>query len=391
MPSQSESSWDLIIIGAGPAGTSTCLAALQVNPNLKILLIDKSSPGRDKVCGDGLGPDVPPILDQLGVGLVLKPEEMVLNFVFDDYTGAKLSTTSPKPGYVIPRAIFDHRLLQEALNKGVFFSQETVTDVTQNDFIVTVKTRLNNVYKAPYIVAADGASSIVRRKLGVSFNKGRHLAVAIRGYTNEPNDNNLLIRWDNNNPYSNKGLAYAWNFPTANSVYNIGYGMSLTNGPVSKKQLLSRLQSLKVTDTDLTSIDFVGHQLPLSTSQPDPVVNRVLLTGDAASLINPLSGEGIIYALISGQLAGNAVASNPKEAGSVYKANLHTRLSKHHLHVNTLARLTRFPQLVTRTINAASKDPHTLNKILELSLGEGSISYKDFTRFVVAFSKAGMK
>lgn len=381
--------YDLIIVGAGPAGSAAALAALGQNPHKKVLMLDKLPTGRDKVCGDGIGPDVPSILADLDAHHILRTTEAVSEFRVDDTTGSSLSTFSPNPGFVIPRTKFDERLLREALNKGAVFAHDALIDIKQDSSSVTVTTRSRKTFTAPYLVAADGANSVVRRKLGIVSNKNKHIAVAIRGYTRHKHTNELLIRWDSSNPYTKIGLGYAWRFPIEDGSYNIGYGMSLSQGAVSRSQLLDRLRALNVTDADLDTIEFKGHQLPLSTYRPRPVAGRVMLVGDAASLINPLSGEGIIYALVSGKLAGESTARKDGKVTTSYEENLKTRLGSHHRDVNFLSYLSRYPKLVSRTLSAAQADSQTLNTILSLALGEGNLTFKDYTRFPIAFWKAG--
>ena len=149
------------------------------------------------------------------------------------------------------------------------------------------------------MVGADGAESVVRRALGIAPNRPQQLAIAIRGYAPVPaglEDVQVIATTEQRWP------AYAWSFPLGDGRANVGYG-ELVSGGVNRDGLLAGLERL------LPGVGAAGlkaHRLPLSTGRPRQPDGRVLLAGDAASLINPLTGEGIFYAVLSGALAGAA-------------------------------------------------------------------------------------
>ena len=118
---------------------------------------------------------------------------------------------------------------------------------------------------------------------------------------------------------------------------NVGYGEVLRGTPLSRAYLLERLDHL-LPGTEATGLR--AHHLPLSTRRPPPARGRVLLAGDALSLINPFTGEGIFYAVLSGALAG-AAAVTARAGAAAYADALRRRLGRHLRHSGLATLLTR--------------------------------------------------
>jgi flavin-dependent dehydrogenase len=125
-----------------------------------------------------------------------------------------------------------------------------------------------------------------------------------------------------------------------------------------------------------------GHHLPLSTWRPAPARGRFLLAGDALSLINPFTGEGIFYAVLSGSLAGAAAAAGPERVAERYRAALRHRLGRHLRHSGFAARLTRRPSVVDATVRAAAADQAVFGRIVELGLGDGVFDIRTIGRIL---------
>ncbi|PRY67219.1 geranylgeranyl reductase family protein [Glaciihabitans tibetensis] len=394
--------FDLIVVGAGPAGSAAALAALRDRPDARVLLLDRSPLGRDKVCGDGIAPHAVAELDALGVSAV-DPDEIVPAVRLVSPSGGGRSALTQSPGYVVPRRTFDERLARAAIAAGAHFRQERVTTLTQNSREVTVNGRLT----APVVVAADGANSVVRRLVGEPANRGRALAVALRGYAPTPpgHAHELLLRWD---IQRQGGLCYAWAFPTRDGVSNIGYGMSAAGlsrvSGSGRQHLTSRLRAL-LGEFDLTGVDLVGHTLPLTIQRPRAAVGRVLLTGDAASLINPFTGEGIFTALASGALAGRvAVSDSAAVSGSAavsdrvavsgsaathadtpaarYTRQLRQRFGRQHRQSALLYPLLESRRVLDAVIRACGADIRTFDRLLDVGLGDSSFAPRDLLRLV---------
>ena len=173
--------YDLIVVGAGPAGSAAAIAARRARPSARVLLIDRAPLGRDKVCGDGIAPHAVAELEALGVTGVL-PHEIVATVRLSAPGGDSNAAVTAEPGYVVPRATFDERLARAAIGAGAEFAQHKVTNVRQGPDAVEV----DGTWRAPLLIAADGSNSIVRRRAGQRANIGDAMAVAIRGYVPTP-------------------------------------------------------------------------------------------------------------------------------------------------------------------------------------------------------------
>ncbi|MBW8765991.1 MAG: tryptophan 7-halogenase [Geodermatophilales bacterium] len=332
--------WDVVVVGGGPAGAACAAAARRASPYARVLVLDRSDFPRDKVCGDGIAPEA---LDVLA-GLGLDAERLTDGFP------------------AVPRAVLDDRLLTAALACGAEFRRHTVRRLEVHDSHVVVDESVT----AGVVVGADGAESVVRRALGIPPNGPRHTAIAIRGYAREPAglDGVQLIttteqRWP----------AYAWSFPLGGGRANVGYG-ELVSGEVTRGGLLHGLSRLLPgTEPEAPR----AHRLPLSTGRPRQPDGRVLLVGDAASLINPLTGEGIFYAVLSGALAG-AAAVGGGDPGAAYRRALEARLGRHLRHSATASALSRWPRLMDAVFRAAAADQSVFDDVVHLGLADGRLT-----------------
>ena len=366
--------FDLLVVGAGPAGSAAAIAALRENPGARVLVLDRSPLGRDKVCGDGIAPHAVAELGELGVIGVL-PAEIVESVRLVSPGGAGTAAVTGSPGYVVPRAVFDERLARAAIGAGAEFVEERVVTVEQDAAGVTV----NGSWQAPVLVGADGSNSIVRRQVGQPSNKGRALAVAIRGYAPTPRTarDEILLRWDSHRA---GGLCYAWAFPTANGTTNVGYGLSSGAPDHSRAHLERRLRDL-LPEYDLAGVELVGHTLPLTVSRPRASVGRVLLTGDAASLINPFTGEGIYSAIASGALAGAAAVRDVADAGRSYERALAERFGRQHRQMRLLYPLIDAPFVLDAVIRGCEADRRLFDRLLEVGLGDSAFRLRDLLAF----------
>ena len=370
----SRESFDLIVVGAGPAGSAAAIAALRARPDARVLFLDRAPIGRDKVCGDGIAPHAAAVLDTLGVTAVL-PEEIVPQVRLVSPNGESNAAVTASPGYVVPRQTFDERLARAAIAAGAEFRMLKVSTLTQDDAGAIV----NGDLCAPVVIGADGSNSVVRKLIGERANHGAALAVAIRGYAQTPvgHPNELILRWDSQR---RGGLCYAWAFPTVNGTSNVGYGMSSAGLIGGRAHLEERLRAL-LPEFELDGVELTGHTLPLTVQRPRLAVGRVLLTGDAASLINPFTGEGIYSALASGALAGMAAVTDPETADKIYPVELMRRFGRQYRQTKALYPLINYRIVLDTVIRACKADPRMFDRLLEVGLGDSSFDLRDIVRF----------
>jgi flavin-dependent dehydrogenase len=234
---------------------------------------------------------------------------------------------------------------------------------------------------------------VLREHLGLAH--GRR-ALAIRGYAPTPPDRvgTQVIRYgDRRQP------SYAWAFDRGDGLSNVGYGELLpddrTDDPPNRALLLDQLERLLPGSVG-SGDHWKAHHLPLSSwrwEQPD---GRVLLTGDAAHLINPMTGEGIYYAVATGITAGRAIAQafraqDVGRAGALHRRSVHALLGRHLKHTWAAARLAESPTLVEGGIRAAQRDGAIFDELVELGLGDGRISRRLVGHLAAGVARKGRR
>lgn len=318
---------DVIICGAGPAGASAALSL--ANSGLSVVLLDKASFPRDKICGDALSGKVvsvakyidPQLLEEFydfeekigSYGIrFLSPSGIQLDIPFK----SDISALSHPPGFVSKRIDFDNFLVNKAIacNHVKWFPDCGVKQVITNDEGVTVKAG-DKIFKGKVVIGADGAHSVVSKDAGLRNISKRHHSAGVRAYVKGVNgfhDQNFIEL------HFLKDLlpGYFWVFPLPNGAANVGLGM-LSSDLAKRPELNLRKRLLEILKTHPeisprfkgAEIEgkVMGFGLPLGSRKLPISSNRILLTGDAASLIDPFSGEGIGNAMVSGRLAAKHI------------------------------------------------------------------------------------
>jgi menaquinone-9 beta-reductase len=354
--------WDVVVVGGGPAGSAAALAARRTGAS--VLVVDRADFPRDKVCGDAVAPEAFDVLAGLGVdtGALTAGYPPVPRLSLRSPGGVVVERATARPSAVVPREVLDARLLAAARAAGAQVRRHRVRDVVPRAGSVVV----DGVLEAGVLVGADGAESAVRRALGLATARPDRLAVAIRGYAPAPpgtEGTQLLVTTEQRWP------AYAWAFPLGDGRANVGYG-ELVSGGATRAGLTEGLHRLL---PGVQPAQLRAHRLPLSIGHPRQPDGRVLLAGDAASLVNPLTGEGIFYAVLSGALAGAAAAHGP-DAGARLRGALRRRLGAHLRSVRGTSQLSRWPRLVDATFSAAAADQRVFDDVVDLGLADGRLT-----------------
>lgn len=364
--------WDLVVVGAGPAGAAAALSALRTRPKARVLLLDRHEFPRDKSCGDGIAPHALDELARMGAAHVLADRVPIRRLRLRSPAGRVVADRVQRPNYVVPRTVFDARLVEAAVACGAVFERRTVRQLEIRPDLLVIDEEI----AARVVIGADGANGVVRRQLGIPRQPDHAMAMAVRGYAPAPagEPEQVIVMAEQDWP------AYAWSFAAGDGTANVGFGMLLPslraagkNGRSGRAELHGRLAEML---PGVQADRLVSHHLPLSTWRPRQPDGRVLLAGDAASLINPLTGEGIFYALLSGRLAGAAAVQGDlgAGAGAVYRQMLERELGRHLRHTTWLARLTRRPGMIDAGVAASGRSPQAFEAVVELGLGRGLIT-----------------
>jgi menaquinone-9 beta-reductase len=370
--------WDVVVVGSGPAGAAAAIGALAERPDAIVLLLDRHTFPRDKCCGDGVLMRALDLLAAQGVDTdaVVQGYASSRAIAIRSADGrVSAERNLPVPMTVVPRYVFDQRLLAAACAAGAQWRRRTVRTVRDMGDYVEV----DGCIKTRVLIGADGAESVVRRSV-VGRGVRPEIAVAIRGYdragVGSASDVSQVVL------DTGHGFAYAWRFPAAPGPANVGYGHRLTPGePTDRRQLLASLHRLLPTaDPDPSTL--YAHRLPLSTSKQSVARGRILLAGDAASLINPVSGEGIYYAISSGLEAGRIAVHDPGRAATCYRASLARQFRLHHVHAEIMSLAIRWDSVLDAGLRAAHTNQRAFDDLALLSLGTGVITPSLATRMV---------
>jgi geranylgeranyl reductase family protein len=307
--------FDVIICGAGPAGT-TCALALG-NKGLKAALVDKSNFPRDKVCGDAIAAYVPKVLNTINPAYAkaladFTAKEKVNTIRVVSPNKKTLDISYGEDGFISTRLEFDNFLLGlvKQLPNIKLFLNTAVKDVVIDDSGVEVHLDSDLKLEAQLIIGCDGEQGLVRKKLTQTQLDPKHHAAAVRAYFKNVKD----IPKATFELHFLKDVipGYFWIFPLPNNQANVGLG--LLTKTVSERKLNLRNEMLRIIETvpylkerfegaEMMS-DIKGYGLPLGSRKVPISGNRYMLCGDAASLIDPLTGEGIGQAMVSGRYAG---------------------------------------------------------------------------------------
>lgn len=324
---QTVSEHDVIVVGAGPGGATTATALAQRGHD--VLLIDRHTFPRDKVCGDAISQGCIQIMNDLG--MAGKVNTAVARGEFHRLDGMRLVGPSGHvlhsefqhgaggvDSYVAPRVYFDALIQQQAVESGAGFLQAEVQEpLLEDGRVAGVVARVNGewqAYRSRVVVGADGVTSTIMRHLRpeAGQHSDKHRAVALRAYIEGmeiyPHEVEFFL-------YDEILPGYAWIFPAGDHVANIGLGMRLDKFRSLKRNLKKMLQ-------DFLAMPALRARLPNGHALRDVAVwqlnfgsqkhlrhayDGALLVGDAAGFINPLTGGGIHNALISGCLAAETI------------------------------------------------------------------------------------
>jgi menaquinone-9 beta-reductase len=344
--SQREDDADVIVVGAGPSGSTAAYYLAQAG--LNVLLIEKSRFPREKVCGDGLTPRAVKSLVAMGVDVSEEAGWLRNKGLRVIGGGMRLELDWPElsswPGYglVRTRASLDEQLARRAQAAGAkLLEGTTVTGplLDADGRITGVETTAEaedkskprsksdntereprspqgETYRARVVVAADGNSSRLSVAMGLRKRDDRPMGVAVRTYYTSPRHKDEYLEswldlWDGDRLLP----GYGWIFGMGDGTSNVGLGLLNTSKAFGNTDYRALLQSwLKsmpeewgYTEENRTE-PVRGAALPMGFNRTPHYYKGLLLAGDAAGMVNPFNGEGIAYAMESGELLARVVA-----------------------------------------------------------------------------------
>jgi menaquinone-9 beta-reductase len=297
---------DVVIVGAGPGGAAT--AHFLSQGGLDVLLLDRSDFPRDKTCGDGLTPRALRVLDQMGIladvttrGCRVDAYEVVA----PNGRKTRAPITAHHGALVVPRLILDDIILRQAIHSGACFESRVMVErVEPMPGGARLQAAGGRTLEARVAVIATGAAFGLLTRSGILRHQPTAM-LAARAYFEDLQaevDRSFQLRFDRV-PMP----GYGWVFPTASTSANVGVGFlprrragtakeafaSFVEGPAVRSMLAGARQAG----------DLKGYPIRVDFLTAPTFAEHTLLVGEAAGLVNPLTGEGIDYALESGFIA----------------------------------------------------------------------------------------
>ena len=347
LPSERTYDADVIVVGAGPSGSAA--AYWLATAGVDVLLLEKTTFPREKVCGDGLTPRGTRALVDMGIDVSEEAGWLHNKGLRVIGGGLRLElnwpelASFPDYGLVRPRADLDHLLVQQAVQAGARLHEQTsvtapILDAQGRVVGVTAKAgagageKTEHSYRAPVVLACDGVSGRFALALGMQRNDKRPMGVAVRRYYSSPRTNDDYLEswlelWDGPPGADDAKLlpGYGWIFGMGDGSVNAGLGVLNSSAGFQK----TNYRTLLTTWLDNTPEEWglreenalcptQGAGLPMGFNRTPHYRNGVLLVGDSGGSVNPFNGEGIPYAMESGKFAAEAVVqalARPEGAG----------------------------------------------------------------------------
>jgi geranylgeranyl reductase family protein len=341
--------YDVIVVGSGPAGSTAAFHLGEAGFN--VLVIEKENLPRYKTCGGGLSTRFLRDYFPFSFDSVVSSDVNAMSYDMGDF-----SVTIPvRPGEIgmVMRSDLDRHILSHA--RVVLHQADPVTNIEEKNDEVLVSTKSGKSFHTRYLIGADGANSIVAHAVGLRKQKELAAAIEVEAQVDAQTLQNFQGR-----PvfiFGELPYGYLWIFPKQD---HLSVGIAAMHP--KRGELQSRLKSvMKRYGIMVENVPLHGHPIPVYTRRQPISTRRVLLVGDAAGLADPLSGEGIRYAIKSGRLASQAIISGHPEQ---YEAMIYHHIIRNHQLALVVARI--FYRLQRICIRLGAPNPFTTQAIIDL-------------------------
>jgi geranylgeranyl reductase family protein len=390
-------SYDVIVIGAGPSGSSA--AYFLARQGLKVLVLDKSEFPRDKPCGDVLTPRALSVLQEmdildeirriawkLGRLLVTAPSGKTVELLIPPLPHA--------PSYVlaIPRLRLDNIVRERALRNGAkSIGHAHVINVIHTGGKVTVTTDSGSAYESRVVIIAIGASTKLLSTLRL-YQQHQSMALVARTYFEDIGNLNNCLH------FCFSGVTfpgYGWIFPLSESAANIGTGVlshSRSSAASSPRKAFDTFVQTPLMKSLLQGAAQVAplKSYPLRMDFPQALTfgNRMLLVGEAAGLVNPLTGDGIDYGLESGRTAAKHVTimfetgDFSRERFAAYDAELRGMYQNLFLFCEQVRKYAFHRPMLNILVPTAERFPNLASLLTRIVLGGKHVHHLTLLRLV---------
>ncbi|WP_165217431.1 geranylgeranyl reductase family protein [Schaalia sp. ZJ1691] len=392
---------DVVVVGAGPGGSSTAYHLAQLG--IDVLLLDKASFPRDKICGDGLTPAAVHELVHMGIDTSGWMKNRGLTVIGGGHR-VHLEWPDQKslPGYGLTRARgeLDAELAAQAVRAGARLEENvTVTGPIQDSSgrVCGVTARIGrgkdaqeiNV-RAKLVVDAGGVAARLATRVGLHKRVNRPMGVAARAYFRSDRGNeewmeSHLELWSGTPGESDLLPGYGWIFPMGNGLVNVGLGSVSSRADATAlpyKQVFRQWTASLPSEWGFTPENQVGPlrsaALPMSFNRVPAYSSGLVLVGDAGGMVSPFNGEGIAPAMKAGRFAAASIAqalSRTSRAGcdramSEYPEMLRAEYGGYYQLGRVFVRLIENPQIMRLCTNRGLPIPR-LMKLVHKLLSDG--------------------
>ncbi len=371
---------DVCVVGAGPAGSTAALFLAKYGINC--ILFDKARFPRDKICGDGISGWVVSILKELDPNLITRLSNQ--DFVLHSY-GIRIVAPNHKkldipffdnandnsglpPGFTCRRLEFDNFLIEEVRKKKEirFYEETEIESYTRNDESIILKSTDGKSFEARSVIFANGVNSKFSVDPGGIRKDKKSTMTGLKAYYRGINgfheQNYVELHF-----LRDFLPGYLWIFPLAGGLANVGVGLDQKR--ISERKLNLREKMLTAIDTIpylkerfkyaemVTKVQ--AYAIPVWDKKRKLSGERFILTGDAASLVDPITGEGIGHAVISGMLAAGQIkkALGKNDFSEIfmmqYDQELYDKIGNELSISSKIPGFIRFPWLFNSVINKA--------------------------------------
>ena len=328
--------YDVIVVGSGPAGSMAAWKLAQAG--LNTLLVERQLLPRHKTCGGGMPmvagdlleiPQLRDLAPDAFVELTISEFRCTYKFANEYLLSICPQGSTDKGIWMVQRSVFDYALAKRAVSAGATLKDGARVVTLQADGSARVNVGISvagNIeqFRARFVIGADGANGVVARLAGLKMKRSIAIAAEVEVPFNWDSNNSIIRKDRVHLEFGDINGGYSWLFPKANHL-NVGAGLFSEHSPhhtspQQTRQLLEEgiIRYLNYTEVPFNreELRFHFHPLPLWNGR-HTLQNRqatVLLVGDAAGLVNPIFGDGILHALRSGEIAAKCIAQGTTAA-----------------------------------------------------------------------------
>jgi len=386
--------YDVVIVGAGPSGSTT--AYYLAKQGFKVLLLDKFNFPRDKTCGDGLTPRALHILEDMGLlDTLLEVGYRSYRLELISTKGDSVSAQFPKKeslqGYllVVPRLILDNIILERALASGAHFQAPIrVKYIEHENNVVLVKGEQGTkviTFRARMVIHATGANTKLLLTSGL-LKKMPPMVLAVRTYYDGLKDifDASQCRFDNV-PLP----GYGWIFPVSSHSINIGIGLfreGIASWWMPKTAhaafdtFIKSPQIQELLDGGKQSGPLKGFPIRVDFARSPTYGERTMIIGEAAGLVNPITGEGIDYGMESGKMAAEhlthmfTIGDFSQKQLAAFDQQLRQRYQRLFELCDRLRLLYLNPLFVNMVVRAIARNENLMDLFMDIAIENQNIS-----------------